>query len=113
MFNNLRHKKGQSLVEYSLILGAIIVAILFMQLYVRRALEGRLRDASDSIGDQYSSTGTFNILVNRESNITENRTAAGVTTTIYDYDRTTRTGNETLPSGEDEWWEPKEPEEEE
>lgn len=104
MLKTLRKKKGQSLVEYSLILGAIIIGILFMQLYVRRGVEGMLKSRADSIGEQYSSSAKMNVTINRSSNITEKREAGGKVTTIYHYDNTTRTGNETLKSSNEEYW---------
>jgi uncharacterized protein (UPF0333 family) len=103
MMRYLRTKKGQSLLEYSLILAAIIVAIIFMQGYVRRGLQGRLRSAADDIGDQYSVWGSMNYLTNRQSNTTEtvSLTAGNQAnlTTVYN-DITNKTGNETLPSQE-------------
>lgn len=105
MLTFLKNKKGQSLLEYSLILGAIIVGILFMQLYVRRAIEGRLRGAADDIGEQYSATGTFNFVTNRTSNIEEVTDATGQVTTTYHEDETVRTGNETMPAANEEYWE--------
>lgn len=102
MMRYLRTKKGQSLLEYSLILAAIIVAIIFMQGYVRRGLQGRLRSAADDIGDQYSVWGGMNYLTNRQSNTLETVTVAGgnaqLTTTYNDF--TNKTGNETLPAQE-------------
>ena len=41
------HKKGQSLSEYVLLLALVTSVFIGMQLYVRRGLQGRLRDASD------------------------------------------------------------------
>lgn len=104
MLRYLRAKKGQSLIEYSLILGAIIVGILFMQLYVRRAIQGRLRDASDSIGEQFTPVAKYNLNITRSSKTTETTTGTGQTTTKFDYDTTTREGGETLPSDNAEAW---------
>ncbi|MEW6008359.1 MAG: Flp family type IVb pilin, partial [Candidatus Omnitrophota bacterium] len=103
MLRCLRKRKGQSLVEYALILGAIIVAILFMQLYVSRAISGRLKAASDDIGDAYSPSATMNIKTNRSSKITEKVERSGKSTTTYDYDNTTRRGYEKLPAANAEF----------
>lgn len=104
MLRTLKNKKGQSLVEYALILGAIIVGILFMQLYVRRGVEGMLKSRADSIGEQYSSSAMMNITINRDSNITETRSAGGAVTTVFHKDDMTRTGNETLRRSNEEYW---------
>lgn len=100
MMRYLRTKRGQSLLEYALILAAIIVAIIFMQGYVRRGVQGRLRSAADDIGDQYSVAGPYNYLTNRQSNTTETvtLTAGNQANLVTSYnDITNRTGNETLP----------------
>jgi Flp pilus assembly pilin Flp len=104
MLRYLRAKKGQSLIEYSLILGAIIVGILFMQLYVRRAIQGRLRDASDQIGDQFSPSAKYNLNITRDSKTIESTDATGQTTTTFEYDTTTREGGETLKADNEEDW---------
>jgi hypothetical protein len=104
MLNFLKQKKAQSLIEYILVLAAVIVAILFMQLYVNRAISGRLKDASDQIGDQYSSSAKFNITTTRGSKITESTTAAGGSTTKYDKDESTRSGSESLQTSKNEFF---------
>lgn len=44
-----RYKKGQALGEYALILVLAVGAFTVMQVYVRRELQGRYKDASDKI----------------------------------------------------------------
>jgi len=39
-------RRGQSLVEYALLVGIVIGSLSIMQTYVRRSLAGRMRDAS-------------------------------------------------------------------
>jgi len=53
MFINL-HKKGQSTLEYAVIIAVVVAALIAMQTYVKRGLQGRLRQASDDIGEQFS-----------------------------------------------------------
>lgn len=43
----LYRDKSQSIVEYAMILAVAVSAIVGMQVYVRRGLQGRLRDSSD------------------------------------------------------------------
>lgn len=45
--------KGQNFIEYTLVISCIVGALLGMQFYVKRALQGRLRMAGDQIGEQY------------------------------------------------------------
>lgn len=46
-------KKAQVTVEYAMVAICIVAALLTMQYYIKRAAQGRLREAADSIGGQY------------------------------------------------------------
>lgn len=79
MFN----RKGQSTLEYALIIAVIVGGLLLMQYYVKRGYAGRLKSASDDMGEQYDPTtysGNFDItqyskakqeVVDRESKTTQ------------------------------------------
>lgn len=41
------NKKAQSVAEYVIVLGLIVGAVMAMQTYVKRGLQGRLKDAVD------------------------------------------------------------------
>ncbi|MEW6170037.1 MAG: hypothetical protein AB1472_00505 [Candidatus Omnitrophota bacterium] len=41
-------KKAQSLSEYALVLSLVFVAVIAIQLYVKRGLQARFKDASDT-----------------------------------------------------------------
>ena len=56
-------KKSQSTLEYAVIIACVVGALLSMQIYLKRAIQGRLRQAGDDIGEQYAP-------VNVDSNIT-------------------------------------------
>lgn len=47
-------KKGQSTLEYAVIIACVVAALLSMQIYIKRAMQGRLRKISDDIGEQYA-----------------------------------------------------------
>jgi uncharacterized protein (UPF0333 family) len=49
----LLRRKGQSTLEYALIIAVVVAALLVVQIYMRRSVRGRLRSSSDQIGDQY------------------------------------------------------------
>jgi uncharacterized protein (UPF0333 family) len=62
-------KKAQSIVEYTILFAIIIAALVVMQVYVKRAYQGRLRHEADSISQQYSpghmtSTSTVTTMAN-------------------------------------------------
>jgi Flp pilus assembly pilin Flp len=71
MFRQLHKRKAQSTLEYALVIAVIVAALVAMQTYIKRSLQGKLKSASDDIGDQFSPGYT-----------TENRdTATTVTST--------------------------------
>ena len=43
------NKKGQSIMEYAVLVSLVIAAITGMQLYVRRGLQAKIKDASDNL----------------------------------------------------------------
>jgi uncharacterized protein (UPF0333 family) len=47
-------KKAQSVLEYALVIVAIVTALLAMGVYVQRSMQGRLKDMADSLGKQYN-----------------------------------------------------------
>jgi len=49
-------KKSQSTLEYAALIAVATAAILGMQLYFRRGVEGKMKDSADSIGTQYDVT---------------------------------------------------------
>ncbi len=46
-------RKGQSTVEYALIIAVVVAGLLAMQYYVKRGYSGRLKSAADDMGDTY------------------------------------------------------------
>ena len=42
-----RNRSGQSTAEYAIVLGLVIAAALAMQVYVRRGIQGKMKDATD------------------------------------------------------------------
>ncbi len=51
MLNRLR---GQSTLEYALIIAVVVGALLAMQVYMKRGMQGKLRESTDEMGGQYS-----------------------------------------------------------
>ena len=56
MLKKIRKLKGQSTLEYAVLVVIIIAALLSLQTYIKRGVQGRLRKSSDDIGDQFSVT---------------------------------------------------------
>lgn len=57
-----RKRKGQSVLEYIILVVIIIAALLTLQIYMKRGLQGRLASATDDIGDQYTTAPLANYL---------------------------------------------------
>ena len=60
-----RMKAGQSTLEYAVVIAVVVAALLAMQIYMKRGVQGKMRSATDQIGDQY-----------RPQNTTSNYTSA-------------------------------------
>ena len=48
-----RPKKAQTTIEYSFLIVIIIGALIAMNLYFKRGIQGRWKQAIDGLGDQY------------------------------------------------------------
>jgi hypothetical protein len=71
-FLNKNKKKGQSTLEYAVLIVIIIAALLAMNQYIKRGLQGRLKSSTDDIGDQFSPGNTnFHKIVTTASNTAE------------------------------------------
>lgn len=90
-------RKGQSTLEYALIIAVVVAGLLLMQHYVRRGVAGRLKQASDDMGEQYDPTaysGGFSI--NQTSRTRQETTNIG-TNTIHLQDQvSSKTGQEAV-----------------
>lgn len=55
--------KAQSMLEYTILLIIIIAALLTMQVYMKRGIQGRWKQAVDDLGEQYDANGyTGNVI---------------------------------------------------
>lgn len=55
-------RKAQSVLEYAVVVVVFISALLAMQIYLKRSVQGRLRETADSIGQQYSPGNTSSVM---------------------------------------------------
>jgi hypothetical protein len=65
MITRLNQKRGQSTLEYAVLIIIIICALIAIQAYIKRGVQGRLKSASDDIGDQFSPGNTNSIISER------------------------------------------------
>ena len=64
-------KRGQSVMETDVLILVIVGALIAMQVYLKRGIQGRLRSGVDSIGEQYDPQATSSsFTINHISNAT-------------------------------------------
>ena len=44
---------GQSILEYAMLIAVVAGALLTMQIYMNRGMQGRMREAADEVGQQF------------------------------------------------------------
>lgn len=76
MFKLLNQRRAQSTLEYAILIVIVIGALIAMNTYIKRGLQGRFRSASDDIGDQYS-PGNTNVVMNTVVSATQTETFTG------------------------------------
>lgn len=98
-------KKGQSTLEYAIIVVVIVAALLAMQVYIKRGVQGKLRSSTDDVGEQYSpqiTTGQYTTTTGSTQH--ETVTAGGGTTTQVTRGQQSRTGSESVADFSQEIW---------
>lgn len=87
--------RGQSTLEYVILIGFVVAALIAMGVYMKRGIQGRLRESTDQVGEQYSAgntTGTYVTTTKMEQE--ENMVAGGTVTTVIKENKQDRTGSE-------------------
>lgn len=99
-----KRQKGQSTLEYAVLIVVIIGALLSIQVYVKRGIQGRMKDSADQIGDQYS--GSMNIEKRTTTTSTTQDTfSAGVTgSTLLNDEVTVTSENKYIANTQTEFW---------
>jgi len=93
MFN----RKGQSTLEYALIVAVVVAGLLVMQFYVKRGYSGRLKSASDEMGEQFDPNAyTANFTLNQTSNVQQTVNARETTTNHLTAQTSLKTGSEDI-----------------
>ena len=89
--------KGQSTLEYVILIGFVVAALIAMGVYMKRGAEGRLRESTDQIGDQYDALNTSsNYITTVSMRQTTTSTNTGASNTTIDDNTQNRTGGETV-----------------
>ncbi len=92
-----RSLRGQSTLEYVILIGFVVAALIAMGIYMKRGVQGKLRESTDQIGEQYSAQNTtseYTTVTNMQQN--EVVAAGGASTTSISKNQQTKTGRETV-----------------
>ena len=108
MIKFLNQKRGQSTLEYAVLVIIIIAALLSIQVYIKRGVQGRLKSSADDIGDQYSVGNTNSVKRTKTiSNTTDTfgMTSQGVSQSTLREDEQTNTEERSVILNVDqEYW---------
>lgn len=89
--------RGQSTIEYVILIGFVVAAIIFMGVYMKRGIQGKLRESADQVGDQYSAGNTTSLYTTKTNiNQTESMASGGQTTTKIIQNQQSKSGSETV-----------------
>jgi hypothetical protein len=53
MRKHLKSKRAQSTLEYAILIAVVVGALIALNLYMRRAVSGKLRESADDVGVQF------------------------------------------------------------
>jgi len=104
MLQYLNQKRGQSTLEYAVLIVVIIGALLAVQTYIKRGVQGRLKSASDDIGDQFSPGNTNEIRHTFTNSSTQETFNAGNSTTNILNETTNSQNNAAIVNVDQEYW---------
>jgi len=76
----VKKMKGQSTLEYAMIIAVVVGALIAMQIYMKRGMEGRMRQSADEIGKQFEADATKVVSTQTRKGKTVETTVAGQTT---------------------------------
>lgn len=74
-------RKGQSILEYAMLLAVIVAVIVAIQIYVKRSVEGKLKASADQMGEQFTTNETNTVQTIRQTARKEQTLGLDVTPT--------------------------------
>lgn len=77
-----RRLKGQSTLEYAMIIVFVVAALLAIQIYMKRGVQGKLRESADQVGEQFDA-GNTSVTSNMTRTSKTIQEVTGGVTTVY------------------------------
>ena len=91
--------QGQSTAEYAVLVAVVIAGIIATQVYVKRSIQGRAKQASDQIGEQFDAANSdWEYTTENHSSRGDKVDGAGTVTSTITKDNSKRTGSEHVTS---------------
>lgn len=100
----LFNKKGQSTLEYAVLIAVIVAGLLTMQMFMKRGYQGRLRSSTDDIGEQFSPEYATTNYTATSNMIASEKTTQATGTLSHLSQTQSRTGSETVEALSAETW---------
>jgi hypothetical protein len=108
----IRMRKAQSTAEYAIVIGLVIAAAVAMQVYVKRGIQGKVKDATDYVDSDASGvlgkTSQYEpyymgseMQAGRQAQSKETTEEGGAVTRTED-ETSTRTGTQTIGAAQDQ-----------
>ena len=80
----LLKRRGQSTLEYAVLIGIVAGGLIVMQIYLKRAKMGGLRQAADDIGTQFNPNAyTMNVITTTNGGRTQTGAPDGSSGVVY------------------------------
>ena len=105
------NRKGQSTLEYAVLIAGIVGAVLIFAPYVQRVAQGRFKESSDRIGYKFGGMNSTDIDLSYTTAWKEEGTSGGETETTETFSNSTgwniesvTTSNDTVTRSESEKW---------
>ena len=101
-----RKEKGQSALEYTILIIVVLGALLSIQVYIKRGLQGGLFERANQLGKQYSPGNTNVVIITITNSKTSDTFINGTTSsTILERPETTTTDAQiNILNIEQEFW---------
>jgi len=96
------NKRGQSTLEYGIVIAIVVAALIAMQVYIKRGVQGRLKQASDDIGEQFSPATSTSEYTTTIGSTSKETVSAGTTKTEITRGEQKRTGSESIGTHDEE-----------